>query len=389
MRNLRIFTGSSHPELTARISDRLGLQISPAISKKFPNREMFLELGVSVRNKDVFLVQSGSPHINDHLMELLIMINACKSASAKRITAVIPYFPYTKQSKKKGRVAITAKLVANMLAVAGVDHLITMDLHSSQMQGFFNKPIDNLYAEPSIAKYIIMNVPDHKSGVVVSKNAGGAKRVTSLADRLKIDFALIHRERHHGKRPQLSSASLLEGGKSLFDSVVVGSGQPHNAKFPSESEDENDLTSGRYIESTDEEDELARNRITTEDPPPFGNLRLTLIGDVQGKTCFLLDDIIDDPHSYMDAARHLKNFGASKIYLVATHGILSGDALSQLSRCEEIYQVVVTNSYPIPEHKINQSRNKLRIIDISGVLSEAIRRTHNGESISYLFHTAI
>ena len=145
--------------------------------KSSPNHEMSVDIGVSVRNQDVFLIQSGSDQMNDHLMELLILIHACKSASAKRVTAILPYFPYGKMGKKKqARGSITAKLVANMLDVAGVDHVITMDLHSSQIQGFFNRPVDNLFAEPSIAKFIKEHIPEYATGVVVSKNAGGAKR---------------------------------------------------------------------------------------------------------------------------------------------------------------------------------------------------------------------
>ncbi|CAG8582765.1 1934_t:CDS:2, partial [Ambispora leptoticha] len=199
MRRTKVFSGSSHVELAISICEKLGIgSPAPVILKKFSNQETSVEIGqcCSVRNEDVFIIQSGSTHTNDHLMELLIMISACKGASASRITAVMPYFPYCKQSKKKKhRGAITAKMVANLLSVAGVDHIITMDLHASQIQGFFNKPVDNLYAEPTIAKWIQDTVPGYSRGVVVSKNPGGAKRVTSLADRLKLDFAIIHTDR--------------------------------------------------------------------------------------------------------------------------------------------------------------------------------------------------
>ncbi|KAJ3039582.1 Ribose-phosphate pyrophosphokinase 2 [Rhizophlyctis rosea] len=299
--------------------------------KRFSNAETAVEIGVSVRNEDVFIIQSGSSAVNDHLMELLIMINACKIASARRITAVLPYFPYNKQSKKKkARGAITAKLVANMLAVAGVDHIITMDLHSSQTQGFFKSPVDNLTAEPCIIRYIRDNYPDYQNGVVISKNAGGAKRVTSLADRLKMDFALIHRERYHIEQPRRSKA---EGGGDI-------------------------------------------------------ETRLTLVGDVKGKECFIIDDIIDGTNSFLDASSHLKKCGASKVYTIATHGILSGNALHEIEQCEAVDQVIVTNSYPVADAKRFAS-TKLKVIDVSGVLAEAIRRTHNGESISYLFSVPV
>ncbi|OAJ37112.1 hypothetical protein BDEG_21177 [Batrachochytrium dendrobatidis JEL423] len=258
----------------------MGLPPSPAILKRFSNAETSVELGVSVRDSDVFIIQSGSSAINDHLMELLIMISACKTASARRITAVLPYFPYNKQSKKKkARAAITAKLVANMLHVAGVDHIITMDLHSNQIQGFFSKPVDNLLAEPAIARYMKDRFESMFSrGVVISKNAGGAKRVTSLADRLKIDFAMIHRERYHIK------------GDSSADQTET---------------------------------------------------RLTLVGNVKGKICFMVDDIVDGTHSFLDSCEHLKKCEAEKVYIIATHGILSGDALKEIEECSAVDEASV------------------------------------------------
>ncbi|KAI8825879.1 phosphoribosyltransferase-like protein, partial [Fimicolochytrium jonesii] len=328
---VKIFTGSSHPDLAALILDRLGCPAAPAVTKRFSNAETAVEIGVSVRDEDVYLIQSGSMHINDHLMELLIMINACKIASAKRITAVVPYFPYNKQSKKKkARGAITAKLVANMLATAGVDHVITMDLHSTQVQGFFKTTIDNLVAEPCIAQYIKANYPNYQDSVVISKNAGGVKRVTALADKLQTDFALIHRERYHIHQSSKGTAVLDDEGR------------------------EN---------------------------------RLTLVGDVNGRDCFVLDDIIDGTHSFLDAAEHLKRCKASTVRIIATHGILSGNAMQEIDDCEAVDEVIVTNTYPLASKQ--KASKKLRVIDISGVLAEAIRRNHNGESISYLFHTAI
>jgi ribose-phosphate pyrophosphokinase len=307
------------------ILEKLGLSGSPVTVKKFSNSELSVDLGVSVRNEDVFIIQSGSTSINDHLMELLIMINACKLASAKRITAVLPYFPYGKQSKKKkARGSITAKLIANMLAVAGVDHIITMDLHSSQIQGFFTKPVDNLLAEPGFAKYIKEKY-DVSKCIIVSKNAGGTKRVTSLADRLECDFALIHREKYH--IPQQATEDTIE-------------------------------------------------------------TRLTVVGDVKGMMCFLMDDMIDGTHSFLDACEHLKACEAARVVILAVHGILSGNACQDLQNSKFVDDVVVTNTYPVGQTKLKVCP-KLKILCIAGVLAEAIRRTHNGESISYLFHTAM
>ncbi|TPX35967.1 ribose-phosphate diphosphokinase [Synchytrium microbalum] len=349
MRKVKIFSGSSHPELAGMILERLGLPPATATLKRFSNAETAVEIGVSVRNEDVYIIQSGSSQVNDDLMELLIFINACKIASSRRITAVLPYFPYNKQSKKKkiARGAITAKLVANMLSVAGVDHVITMDLHSSQVQGFFSRPVDNLLAEPTVAKYIRDKYPDWQNGVIISKNAGGAKRATSLADRLKIDFALIHREKNHMRE---------------------------------------DLN-GNETDSTETSEDIYHY----QQDDGFGEIettRLTLVGDVKGKPAFIVDDSIDSTHSFLDAAVHLKLSEASKVYIVATHGILAGNACQEIEDCDAVDEVIVTNSYPISDAKKAMTK-KLRIIDISGVLAEAIRRTHNGESISYLFHNPV
>ncbi|KAI9163776.1 Ribose-phosphate pyrophosphokinase [Paramyrothecium foliicola] len=196
MRNTLIFAGTSCPVLTGQICENLGMAPANAELTQFSNGETSVRIMTSVREKDVFVVQSGSSKINDSLMELLIMISACKGGSANKVTAVIPYFPYSRQSKKKShRGAITARMVANLLDVAGVKHVITVDLHASQMQGFFRCPVDNLHAEPIIAKWIRRNVPNWREAVVVSKNAGGTKRVTSLADALKLNFGIVTTDR--------------------------------------------------------------------------------------------------------------------------------------------------------------------------------------------------
>lgn len=170
MPNIKVFSGSSHPDLAQKIVERLGIHIGKTVLKKFSNQETSVEIGESVRGEDVFIVQSGCGEVNDNLMEALIMINACKIASAARVTAVIPCFPYARQDKKdKSRAPISAKLIANMLSVAGADHIITMDLHASQIQGFFDIPVDNLYAEPAVLKWIKENIPDWHQ-CVIGKN---------------------------------------------------------------------------------------------------------------------------------------------------------------------------------------------------------------------------
>ncbi|KAJ7876090.1 phosphoribosyltransferase-like protein [Mycena olivaceomarginata] len=194
--SIRILTGNSHPELAQAVAERLNVPLVPCTVKKFSNGEINVKISESVRDEDVFILQSGCNDVNDNLMELLILISACKTASARRITAVIPCFPYARMDKKdKSRAPITAKLVANMLVVAGCDHLITMDLHASQIQGFFDIPVDNLWSEPLMLTYIKRQIPGWQNGIVVSPDAGGAKRVTAIADKLGVEFALIHRQR--------------------------------------------------------------------------------------------------------------------------------------------------------------------------------------------------
>ncbi|KAJ0113969.1 hypothetical protein J7T55_010213 [Diaporthe amygdali] len=209
MRNTLIFAGSSCPVLTNKICESLGMPPAEAELSQFSNGETSVKILNSVREKDVFIVQSGSPTINDTIMELLIMISACKGGSATKITAVLPYFPYSRQSKKKShRGAITARMLSNLLGVAGVKHVITVDLHASQMQGFFKCPVDNLHAEPLIARWIRHNVPNWKEAVVVSKNAGGTKRVTSLADALKLNFGMVTTDRKRSG-PGLTHSMIL------------------------------------------------------------------------------------------------------------------------------------------------------------------------------------
>ncbi|KAI9359087.1 phosphoribosyltransferase-like protein [Pilaira anomala] len=374
MRNTKILAGSSHPELAALVTKRLGTPLSECTLKKFSNKE----------TNDVFIIQSGSNNMNDNIIELCIMIQAARIGSGKRITAVLPYFPYCKQSKRKGRTSITAKLVANMLAVAGVDHIITMDLHASQMQGFFQRPVDNLYAEPVIARWITQTVPNWQNGVVVSKNAGGAKRVTSLADALRLDFALIHKDRSRmgpqgQNRPYSGMPKSGEG-----DSTV----RVYEEEATAAKEDAAALTASiSSLNDTGANGDILNAAVTVV-ADKDGESTITLVGDVNGKVAFLTDDIIDNVGTFVDAADHLvKKCGADKVYIIATHGVLSGDAIKKIQACDSVYKLVVTNTFPIPKEKIDQC-SKLIVIDISNTLAEAIRRTHNGESVSYLFNHA-
>ncbi|NXM90845.1 PRPS2 pyrophosphokinase, partial [Oenanthe oenanthe] len=323
MPNIVLFSGSSHHDLSQRVADRLGLGLGKVVTKKFSNQETSVEIGESVRGEDVYIIQSGCGEINDNLMELLIMINACKIASSSRVTAVIPCFPYARQDKKDKvgknchfgrllRAPISAKLVANMLSVAGADHIITMDLHASQIQGFFDIPVDNLYAEPAVLQWIKENIPEWRNCIIVSPDAGGAKRVTSIADRLNVEFALIHKERKKANEVD----------------------------------------------------------------------RMVLVGDVKDRVAILVDDMADTCGTICHAADKLMSAGATKVYAILTHGIFSGPALSRINNAS-FEAVVVTNT--IPQEEKMKHCPKIQFIDISMILAEAIRRTHNGESVSYLF----
>ncbi|PAA47348.1 hypothetical protein BOX15_Mlig021117g2 [Macrostomum lignano] len=313
MPNIKIFSGNSNLDLAKKICERLGHELGKVVTNKFSNRETCVEIGESVRGEDVYIIQTGSGEVNDMLMELLIMISACKTASAARVTAVMPCFPYARQDKKdKSRAPISAKLVANMLSVAGADHIITMDLHASQIQGFFDIPVDNLYAEPAVIKWIMENVAGWQDSVIVSPDAGGAKRVTSVAERLKVEFALIHKERKKANEVD----------------------------------------------------------------------RMVLVGDVKDKVAILVDDMADTCGTICHAAEKLQEAGASRVYAICVHGILSGAAIDRINR--SIFEaVVVTNT--ISQENNMRNCSKIQCIDVSMMLGEAIRRTHNGESVSYLF----
>ncbi|KAF9498149.1 phosphoribosyl pyrophosphokinase [Pleurotus eryngii] len=218
--SIRILTGNSHPELAQSVAERLGVPLVSTTVRNFSNGEVGVKITESVRDEDVFIIQSGCKDVNDNLMELLILISACRTASARRITAVIPCYPYARMDKKdKSRAPITAKLVANMLVVAGCDHVITMDLHASQIQGFFDIPVDNLWSEPLMLSYIRHRIPGWQDGIIVSPDAGGAKRVTAIADKLNVEFALIHRKRDGKSEDAPERMELLVG--DVKDKVAI------------------------------------------------------------------------------------------------------------------------------------------------------------------------
>ncbi|OMH85996.1 Ribose-phosphate pyrophosphokinase 1 [Zancudomyces culisetae] len=448
MRNAKIFSGSSHPFLAQAIASELNTALSPVTVKRFPNQEISVSFGCSVRDQYVYIIQSGSIGMNDNIMELLIMIRAARMNCAKKITVIMPYFPYSKQSKKKKhRGAIVAKLVADMLSVAGIDHVITLDLHAYQISGFFTCPLDNLFSRPTIASWIISNVPDYKNAVVVSKNAGGAKRVTSLADSLGLDFAIIYVDAQNVKRSvsrapsvsglselpsllkQVSGANLeksfrhAENLESLNKHSESGQGQSENEadsddsemdkvadeigeldlrpieEIMNESDDDMDAEDESQINSQVDQDyssprmgnSTVMNKDASHTPSetPIGHKKnstpLTLIGDVKNRLVFLMDDLIDSTRSFLNVAEYLvTKCGAKEIYILASHGLFSEISLTEIEICPYVQRVVSTNSYPIPNH-VKAISTKLVHIDVSHLLAEAIRRNHNGESVSMLF----
>ena len=385
LNSIKLITGNSHPELGELVSRRLGVPLTECVCRKFADQSIDVRIGSSVRDQDVYVIQSGhSPYIdpNDSLVELLIILSACKTASARRITAVIPSFPYSRQTKKdNGRVPITAKMIANMITVAGAEHVITVDLHASQIQGFFDIPVDNLTCEPSIARWIRHKVEDWRDAIIVSPDAGGAKRATSLADSLSIDFALINCSRHQRNRRAHSSTSdsadLCFAAQHHTSSSEVANGV-HSLSESGEwfitDEGGGRLRSGGARKASAGDDSA------TDDVDSKMEL---LVGNVTGKTAILVDDMIDTGRTLALASKTLEAAGAKRIFAISTHGLLSGRAVDLIARTQ-IEKLVVTNTISNTE-KAAQSNGKIEVIDMSAVMGETIRRAHHGESISTMF----
>ncbi|CAB4066421.1 Ribose-phosphate pyrophosphokinase 3,Phosphoribosyl pyrophosphate synthase-associated protein 2,Ribose-phosphate pyrophosphokinase 4,Ribose-phosphate pyrophosphokinase 5,Ribose-phosphate pyrophosphokinase,Ribose-phosphate pyrophosphokinase 1,Phosphoribosyl pyrophosphate synthase-associated protein 1,Ribose-phosphate pyrophosphokinase 2,Ribose-phosphate pyrophosphokinase A [Lepeophtheirus salmonis] len=305
-------------------SKRHGVRLGNSSVYHNTNRETMVEIQESVRGKDVYIIQTGSRDVNNTIMELLIMCYACKTSSCNKVIGVIPYMPYSQQTKMRRRGNISLKLFAEMLTKAGFDHIITVDLHSKESQGFFDCVVDNLRASPFLIKYITESIPDYRNAVIVAKNPLAARRATSYADRLRLAIAVIHGE--------VKESEDLDGRASP--------------------------------------------------PPTFRGRVLSVVGDVGGKIAIMVDDMIDDVQSFVDAAIVLKERGAYKIYALATHGVLSADA-PRLIEESPIDEVVVTNTVPHDSKKLQC--HKIKTVDISILLAEAIRRIHNKESMSHLF----
>ena len=277
-------------------------------------------------------------------MELLIMAYACKTSSALNIVGVIPYLPYSKQSKMRKRGCIVSKLLAKMMCKAGLTKVITVDIHQKEVQGFFDIPVDNLRASPFLLQYIQESIPDYRNGVIVAKDPGSAKKATSYAERLRLGIAVLHGEQ------KTAESDEVDGRYSPPSTVSVKTMDVGFDTMPV---------------------------LAAKEKPP-----ITVVGDVGGRIAIMVDDMLDDVHSYVAAAEALRDRGAYKIFVLATHGLLSSDAPS-LIEDSPIDEVVVTNTVP---HELQKMQcHKIKTIDISTLMAEAIRRMHNKESMSYLF----
>ena len=307
---LKIFSGNANVDLARDICAYLSVPIGSAVVKRFSDGEINVDIGENVRGADVFILQPTCPPVNDHLMELLILMDALKRSSAKRVTAVIPYYGYARQDRKVlPRAPITAKLVADLLTAAGVSRILTMDLHAGQIQGYFNIPVDHLYAAPVMLDFIRANWGTDI--VFVSPDAGGVERARAFAKRLNATMAIIDKRR---AAPNVSEV-------------------------------------------------------------------MNIIGDVEGKTAVLLDDMIDTAGTMVQSAEALAKKGAKRVFACATHAVLSGPAIERLER-SAIGQLVVTNSIPLRE---KAECAKIKVLSVAPLLGEAIKRIHFNDSVSSLF----
>jgi len=307
-----VFTGNAIPSLASGVASHMGLPLGKARVGKFSDGEVMVEILENVRGKDVFVLQSTCAPTNDNLMELMIMVDALKRASAGRITAAIPYFGYARQDRRvrSSRVAISAKVVANMLQIAGVDRVLTMDLHADQIQGFFDIPVDNIYASP----VLFADIARHKfeDPIVVSPDVGGVVRARAIAKRLECDLAIIDK-----RRPKANVAEVMH-----------------------------------------------------------------LIGEVDGRTCLIMDDMVDTAGTLTKAADALKAHGAKRVIAYCTHAVLSGNAIARIAS-STLDELVVTDSIPLSAEGIACPR--IRAISCAHLLGETILRINRADSVSSLF----
>jgi ribose-phosphate pyrophosphokinase len=312
---LKVFSGSAHPELTRDITSVLGVTVGQARLKRFPDTEVSFQIDENIRGADVFIVQptcaSATASVDQHLVELMIMIDAFRRSSAARITAVLPYYGYARQDRKdKPRVPISAKLVANVLSAAGTNRVLTMDLHKAQIQGFFDIPVDHLFAAPVIIEYLSRLDADNLT--LVAPDAGGAERARAYAKRLDAELAVIDKRRTDDGTAEV----------------------------------------------------------------------MNVIGDVEGRTCIIQDDIVDTAGTITKAATALKKSGASRVLACAVHGVLSGPAIRRIEE-SPIDRMIVTNT--IPQSKASEGCSKIVVLSVARLLAQAIKSIHEETSVSSLF----
>ena len=313
MSKLMVFTGNANPELAQKIAESLDSRMGNATVGQFSDGEIAVEINENVRGKDVFILQSTCAPTNDNLMELILMVDALRRASATRITAVVPYFGYARQDRRvrSARVPISAKVVADMMVKAGVDRVMTMDLHADQIQGFFDVPVDNVYGSPILLDDIERQ--NYDDLVVVSPDVGGVVRARAIAKQLNADLAIIDK-----RRPQANQAQVMH-----------------------------------------------------------------IIGEIEGRTCVVVDDMIDTAGTLCKAGEALKDHGAARVVAYATHPILSGPAVDNITH-SVLDEVVVTDTIPLADHA--RRSGKIRQLSVAGLIAEAIRRVSNEESVSAMFH---
>jgi ribose-phosphate pyrophosphokinase len=312
VRELRIFSGSAHPELVGKIAGFLGVPPGRAHLSRFADGEVWFQIADNVRGTDVFLVQPTCPPVNENLMELLVMLDAFKRSSASRITAVLPYYGYARQDRKdRPRVPITAKLVADLLTAAGTDRILTMDLHAAAIQGYFDMPVDHLFAAPVFIEHI--SKQNLSKLTIASPDAGGVERARAYAKRLNADLAIVDKRRD----------------------------QPNVAEVHK------------------------------------------VIGDVEGRTVVVIDDIVDTAGTLTKVAAAIKEAGAREVMAVCTHAVLSGRSLDHINR-SPLSRLVVTDSIPLSEEKL-AACPKISVLSIAELLAKAIRNIHEEASVTSLF----
>ncbi|SPJ35130.1 Ribose-phosphate pyrophosphokinase [Kushneria phyllosphaerae] len=308
-----VFAGNANPELARKVAESLDNRLGHATVGQFSDGEIAVEINENVRGKDVFILQSTCAPTNDNLMELILMVDALRRASATRITAVVPYFGYARQDRRvrSARVPISAKVVADMMVKAGVDRVMTMDLHADQIQGFFDVPVDNVYGSPILLDDIERQ--NYDDIAIVSPDVGGVVRARAIAKQLNADLAIIDK-----RRPSANQAQVMH-----------------------------------------------------------------IIGDIKDRTCVLVDDMVDTAGTLCKAAEALKAHGARRVLAYATHAILSGPAVDNITK-SQLDELVVADTIPLAEHA--RRSGKIRQLSVAGLIAEAIRRVSNEESVSAMFH---